>query len=535
MSFFGQFAATTQFYLYGKRYCTKTGWEKAQQKYPRPDILQSVDLSGRVYLITGANSGIGFEAASYLASRNAIVYMVCRNRERAEAARGIIVSTTNNEQVIIIIADCSLQCDIKRVWEEFNHDRLDGILCNAGALTNDYTSTKEGIEITFASHLLFGTYLLVELAINILALTPDSRVIVVSSGGMYNTSFPSWERAVGLDGKYDGQFAYAYAKRGQVLLCEEWTEKYPAVKFASCHPGWVDTPGVESAYGAKKSYLEPLRNLWQGTEGIIWLLVTPSSSICGGGFYLDRTPRTKHLSGPFFTEGSFTKNSAEEVQSMLNQLEMWSKLPLQEGPLNVLLPDINDKKNTVDMLRPLAAMQGKLDIARYMGRWFVHASIPTLFDRGTVNNIAEYDWDEAKKRVKIVYKYALVGTRGVGEDSVRYPKDFQHIYQRAMMANSDCTEWHMSVKMLLYIPIPTKYLVLAVNEEEEEKSLPKSDVYSLCMVGVPDRSALWIMSRSKLPLSESALGRYYQKAAELGYDTSKINLVPILEPSEDQS
>jgi hypothetical protein len=60
---------------------------------------------------------------------------------------------------------------------------------------------------------------------------------------------------------------------------------------------------VDSAYGENKKYLEPLRNKWEGSEGIIWLLLTPRRTIQGGGFYLDRSPCTKHIAGPFFTEG----------------------------------------------------------------------------------------------------------------------------------------------------------------------------------------------------------------------------------------
>ena len=52
--------------------------------------------------------------------------------------------------------------------------------------------------------------------------TAGARLVVVSSGGMYNTKFPAWEVATSLEGEYNGQLAYAYAKRGQVLLCERW-------------------------------------------------------------------------------------------------------------------------------------------------------------------------------------------------------------------------------------------------------------------------------------------------------------------------
>lgn len=250
---FGQFAATTQFYLYGTKYCTRTGWEKASSKYPQPDELTTADLVDKVFIVTGANSGIGFECSSYLAKKNATVYMVCRNPERADAAKNKILELNQEavaDKVIIILGDCSLQSGVEKIWRDFvdhrknvgvdgDKIRLDGLLCNAGGLNNEplATLTSEGIETTFAAHLLFGTYHLVSLALPTLQNTPDSRVVVVSSGGMYNTKFPSWNRATARRGKFDGQFAYAYAKRGQVLLCEEWEKTFPSVKFVSCHPG----------------------------------------------------------------------------------------------------------------------------------------------------------------------------------------------------------------------------------------------------------------------------------------------------------
>jgi dehydrogenase/reductase SDR family protein 12 len=201
-------------------------------------------------MVTGANSGIGFECTSYLAKKDATVYMVCRNSERAEAAKSKIVEmSTDIEKVFIILGDCSLQSGVQKIWNDFITHRkslgieddqlkLNGLLCNAGGLNNGpITTTNEGIETTFAAHLLFGTYHLVNLALPVLENTSNSRVIVVSSGGMYNTKFPSWNRATGRKGTFDGQLAYAYAKRGQVLLCEEWAKKYPEVTFASCHPG----------------------------------------------------------------------------------------------------------------------------------------------------------------------------------------------------------------------------------------------------------------------------------------------------------
>ncbi|CAE7780564.1 DHRS12 [Symbiodinium sp. CCMP2592] len=127
-------------------------------------------LAGRVYIVTGSNSGIGKEIAQFLATKGATVYMLCRSQQRAENARADIVAKAGGdaqERIHILLADCSLETEVRRCWDDFcEHSiarsgdptrvRLDGLVCNAGALANTKTTTAEGIELTFASHLLFG-------------------------------------------------------------------------------------------------------------------------------------------------------------------------------------------------------------------------------------------------------------------------------------------------------------------------------------------------------------------------------------------
>lgn len=251
------------------------GWEAASKHYPQPDILDAKDLdfSDKTYLITGANAGVGREITTYLASKGASVYMVCRNPARANKARDEIAAQTNNPKIHVLLCDCGLEADIRRITNEFiSHQtsilpegkpvKLDGLVCNAGALMNEKTLTSEGVEVTFATHLLFGTYLLGELLMPYLE-EAEGRLVCVSSGGMYNSPFPSWDVATSTGiKKYDGNLVYTYAKRGQVLLCEEWQKMHPKLKVVSSHPGWTATEAVDAAYGDDKKYLEPLRTPW---------------------------------------------------------------------------------------------------------------------------------------------------------------------------------------------------------------------------------------------------------------------------------
>ena len=252
--------ATTQFFLFGKKNCTQTGYLKHIQQYKDPvqsaaivdtsskdSASDGVDLTGKTFLITGANQGIGFQIATYAAAKNANVYILCRNEERAKNAQKDIQEKTNNKNVNVLLADVSEPSHIQRIVEEFTakEDKLDCLVCNAGALFNDRRVNSENQEVTLMSHLVCGSYQLTKLLLPSLKQSSasngnEARVIYVSSGGMYNSKFPEWDLAASTgkyESSYNGNLAYTYAKRGQVLLAERFTKEYPEISFVSAHPG----------------------------------------------------------------------------------------------------------------------------------------------------------------------------------------------------------------------------------------------------------------------------------------------------------
>jgi len=339
----GQTLSSTQFYIYGKRHFTQTGYENHIKKYAgavqksasigRNEAgSDGVDMTGKVVVITGANSGIGKEMATYAAAKGAKLYMLCRSKDRAEKARDEIVKLTSNESVEIILADLAEMAQVRKAAESLSvkENKIDVLVCNGGVLLNERKESSEGYELTFASHLLGGSYLLSNLLIpNLKASDDKGRVIFVSSGGMYNSKFPDWQTAIGStkDGfTYNGNFAYVYAKRGQVLLAENYAKTIPEISWTSAHPGWALTNAVDEAYGKNKKYLEPFRTPWEGAEGMAWMMSTMKENLQSGAFYLDRKPQRKHLSGPFFTDGSFTKNTEKEVEEMLVKLKEAARL-----------------------------------------------------------------------------------------------------------------------------------------------------------------------------------------------------------------
>ena len=172
-------------------------------------MLETIDLTGKVFMVTGANAGIGRCLSEYLARRGASLYMVCRNAERAEKALNEIKASTGNQKVSVLICDCSLGSSVRDMMADFAQrvPVLDGLVCNAGVMMPKKMLTSEGFEVTLATHLLHGSYLLTQLALPLLRRAAAPRVIFVSSGGMYNTPWPGWDVASAARGSYVQEMA----------------------------------------------------------------------------------------------------------------------------------------------------------------------------------------------------------------------------------------------------------------------------------------------------------------------------------------
>jgi dehydrogenase/reductase SDR family protein 12 len=258
--------------------------------------LGSLRLDGKVAIVTGATSGLGRTAAELLARQGASVSVVGRSPERTERARAEIAAAAGSA-VEADLADLSLLSETAAFGTRFaeQHDRLDVLVLNAGALLHDYTVTAEGNEVTFATHIL-SQFLLLRTLRPLLEASAPSRVIIVASGGMYTE--PLDVDALEPDRHtYDGTAAYARCKRAQVALAEEWTRHLldTGITVNAMHPGWADTPGLRTALPGFSRIVGPLlRTPEQGADTIAWLAAAPEASRLSGMFFLDRRARAKH-------------------------------------------------------------------------------------------------------------------------------------------------------------------------------------------------------------------------------------------------
>ncbi len=142
------------------------------------------DLTDRVMMVTGANSGIGYEAARAFAEHGAHVVLACRNRSKADAAVAAIVARAPEASVEVLEVDLGDLDSVASAAKQFlaDHSRLDALVNNAGLMALPHQRTAQGYEMQFGVNHLAPFALTGHLLERLLA-TPGSRVVAVSSTG----------------------------------------------------------------------------------------------------------------------------------------------------------------------------------------------------------------------------------------------------------------------------------------------------------------------------------------------------------------
>ncbi|KAG9083252.1 hypothetical protein FS749_006180, partial [Ceratobasidium sp. UAMH 11750] len=151
--------------------------------------LPRVDLHGKTAIVTGANSGIGYECARALAGMGARVVLACRSERKGEEARRKLVADTGSDTIELEILDCGKFDSVKEFldgWGKRESKRVDILINNAGGLTSTVALTPDGFEQTYQSNHL-SHVLLTLMLLNRGCLSPDARIVSVSSAGAYNS------------------------------------------------------------------------------------------------------------------------------------------------------------------------------------------------------------------------------------------------------------------------------------------------------------------------------------------------------------
>ncbi|KAG2452426.1 hypothetical protein HYH02_002669 [Chlamydomonas schloesseri] len=221
------------------------GW--ARQLLPGWDPDRDMpDMFGKVVMITGANSGIGFQAARLLARNNAHVVMVVRDEDKGRKAAEAIKREVPHAKLTLMQADMACLRSVKRLADDFAAagSRLDVLLNNAGVLApGPFAVTEDGFETTLATNYYGPLYLTLLLLPRLRASAPARVVNVASFGEAFGRVH--WDDLRGVDLRTSGLPAYAASKLYLLMASRDLNRRLrgTGVDVFAVHPGIVSTPG----------------------------------------------------------------------------------------------------------------------------------------------------------------------------------------------------------------------------------------------------------------------------------------------------
>ena len=248
------------------------------------------DQTGRTAVITGANTGLGYETAAALAAKGAHVVLAVRNLDKGEAAATLIGRRTPGTSVAVQELDLTSLDSIRTAAEELRskHDTFDLLINNAGVMFTPKSTTKDGFELQFGTNHL-GHFAFTGLLLDRVLAVPGSRVVTVSSVGHrfarsgINFDDLQWEK------DYSRVGAYGQAKLANLLFTYELQRRLQGTKTiaAAAHPGGSRTEltrNLPTFVGAVTKLVEPL---FQGADmgALPTLRAATDPGVIGGQYF----------------------------------------------------------------------------------------------------------------------------------------------------------------------------------------------------------------------------------------------------------
>jgi NAD(P)-dependent dehydrogenase (short-subunit alcohol dehydrogenase family) len=245
------------------------------------------DFTGKVVVVTGANSGIGLAAAHEFARRGARVALVGRDQGRLdEAVAGVRASAGDDAAVRGHRSDFAVLDSVRELAESLSdaYPTIDVLCNNAGAVHPSRQSTVDGNELTIqANHL--APFLLT----NLLRMRLSGGRVVNTSSDAHGAGALDPD-ALDSPGRYRAMTVYGTSKQANILFAIQAARRWPDILSFAYHPGVVRTRfGRDSALFTFFYKLAPfLRTPEKGADTMVWLAGADPSTVDNGGYYVDR-------------------------------------------------------------------------------------------------------------------------------------------------------------------------------------------------------------------------------------------------------
>jgi NAD(P)-dependent dehydrogenase (short-subunit alcohol dehydrogenase family) len=219
--------------------------------------------------------------------------MIGRNKERGEAARAQVAPVATGKPPVLILADLSVQGEVRRVADEVKarYDRVDVLINNAGSAFNSREQSADGLELTWATNHL-APFLLTDLLLPLLIAAPAGRVVNVTTE-VYSRKLDL--ENLGGERKYSWMGAYRISKLGTVLFTTELARRIEGsgVTAVAVSPGPTRTNfgggGPSGLMGVVTRVLKHtplLKPAAQAAEGIVWAATAPELGSTPGALYM---------------------------------------------------------------------------------------------------------------------------------------------------------------------------------------------------------------------------------------------------------
>ncbi len=273
------------------------------------------EMQNKIVMITGATNGIGLESAKALAGMGATIVGVGRNPQKCAAAAAQITSATGNAKVEFLVADLSVQAQVRQLAAAFKqkYNRLDVLLNNAGGFFAKREESTEGMEMTWAlNHLNY--FLLTDLLLDVLKTSAPARVVNVSSGahtGAKQINFDDVEFKKG----YSGWTAYGQSKLANVMFTYELARRLDGTRVTvnALHPGFVATGFGHNNGGLMRT----------GMNVVQKIAAKKPEQGAATSIYLASSPQVEGVTGKYFSDSKETKSSSASLEVSAQQ-RLWA-------------------------------------------------------------------------------------------------------------------------------------------------------------------------------------------------------------------